>query len=223
VPLFSLEQERLLSELYQEYNSVIKPLIIQIESLYESFPLQIHNELRSFNDHVARCFLTDSAINIDDELIKAKGHIKRTIFDAFKVLNIYHHDNLIKFEKQTKNVDLLQVQDGEFYVKYNKLRKACVLLVREAKNFENISDSNNAFLKYDLAFQSYTELTNLIDDNIFVISQLKRKNKFFTALNMLGYFASFMLGLGLNFLFAFYEPMIQNSSFFKKILPDFRK
>ena len=44
-----------LFSLYEEYIYTVKALIAEVELKYESFPLSIFNEIRSFNDHIARC------------------------------------------------------------------------------------------------------------------------------------------------------------------------
>ena len=42
--------------LYQSYNTVIKPLIAEVEARTEQFPLPLFNEIRALHDHIARCY-----------------------------------------------------------------------------------------------------------------------------------------------------------------------
>lgn len=53
------EVEQKLKELYKIYNETIKLLIADIEARTQKFPIEIFNEIRSFNDHVARCYLPE--------------------------------------------------------------------------------------------------------------------------------------------------------------------
>jgi hypothetical protein len=50
----------------------------------------ILNEIRAINDHVAR-FYDESRKEEErnEELIKAEGHLKRMVYDAYKQLNIF--------------------------------------------------------------------------------------------------------------------------------------
>lgn len=52
-----IDLSKRLIPLYDSYNNIIKPLIAEIEIRYELFPIVIFNEIRAFNDHIARCYL----------------------------------------------------------------------------------------------------------------------------------------------------------------------
>ncbi|MBD5465300.1 MAG: hypothetical protein HDR22_05705 [Lachnospiraceae bacterium] len=60
----------MLEKLYQQYNVPVKPLLAEIEAVYEKFPLALYNEIRAMNDHVARAVTA-----IDDS--KATEQIKK--------------------------------------------------------------------------------------------------------------------------------------------------
>ena len=67
--------ENRVRELYVEYNTVIKPLIAEVEARMEQFPLPIFNEIRALHDHISRCYsdnITDA--QIEKELEKGKGN-----------------------------------------------------------------------------------------------------------------------------------------------------
>lgn len=155
----------LLSELYVEYNQTLKPLIATVESLYEKFPTPIFNEIRSFNDHIARCFrekVNDQIIN--EQLKKAKSHQKRAIFDCFKFLNVEYYKEVKKFEKQARRINLTAIDNGNFWLKYRELKQEAENYVRDAKKIETID-----FLKsYDLfqnAASKYDDLLDFISKN----------------------------------------------------------
>jgi hypothetical protein len=164
-----------LCELYKEYNNTLKPLIATVEALYENFPTPLLNEIRSFNDHIARCFRDN--VNIDfiiEHLDKAKNHQKRAIFDCFKFLNVKCNDEVKLFEKQTKRIDLTTINNGDFWIKYRQLKQQAVDFVREAKKKETI-DFNESFDLYQNAWITYEELLDFISKNNTAIVWAKFK------------------------------------------------
>ena len=77
------------TELFSQYNQVIKPLIAEIEARSEKMPQPLFNEIRAFTDHIARCYFPDiSDERMLDELEKANRHIVRITLDCFKCLNV---------------------------------------------------------------------------------------------------------------------------------------
>lgn len=170
-----------LAQLYCQYNETIKPLIAEYEALKEEFPLPIFNEIRAFNDHIAQCYRDDSSDSrISDEIDRAERHILRIIFDCFKYLNVALYEKVEKFEKQTKYVELTRIDNGNFYISYSKLRKEATSAVREAKKLESI-DRETSFKKFELAYQTYSELVELIENNttkVFWAKAVSRVKRF---------------------------------------------
>lgn len=159
------KQSEELANLYNTYNETIKPLIALIEARFEKFPLPIFNEIRAFNDHVAQCYRKGIGTDyIQGELNRAERHIKRIVFDCFKYLNVSLNDFVVKFEKQTKKIDLTTINNGDFFVKYKKLRASAIQAVRDAKKVES-KDNQTAFEKYEEAFNIYCDLEELINSN----------------------------------------------------------
>jgi predicted RNase H-like HicB family nuclease len=147
----------LLKNLYTEYNQTLKPVLASVEALYESHPLPLFNEIRSFNDHIARCYRDDITEEfITEQLSKASHHLKRVIFDCLKYLNVYYHDNVIQFEKRSKHIDLSSISDGNFWIDYQRLRQESTKMVREAKKIEG--------LNFDLSFEKFQNSTVLYDN-----------------------------------------------------------
>lgn len=119
--------------LYKEYNMVIKPLIAELEARTEQFPLPLFNEIRVLHDHIARCYSERISSNqVDSEIHKAERHVTRIMLDCYKCLNLSLHDEVLLFERQTKNVDLTVLQNGTFYPKYKTLRTKATKMVRKA-------------------------------------------------------------------------------------------
>ena len=155
-----------LTPLYEMYNEVIKPLIVEIEVRFEEFPTPIFNEIRAFNDHVTRCFRNpDNEEWINEQVSKAKGHIERMIFDCYKYLNVSLYDSVIKkFDKHYKRVDLSRVNNGEFQIQHRGLTKEIILNLKKAKSLET-QNKNESINLYQYVHNKYTELENLIDTN----------------------------------------------------------
>lgn len=150
--------------LYKDYNTVIKPLIAEVEARTEQFPLPLFNEIRALHDHISRCYtdgITDRQISEETE--KAHRHVVRIMLDCYKYLNLTLHDTLLLFEHQTRNIDLTVLKDGTFYPAYKSLRIHAIQTVRKAKGLESI-DTFSALDTYQESYNLYTELEQLIDE-----------------------------------------------------------
>lgn len=150
--------------LYKEYNMVIKPLIAELEARTEQFPLPLFNEIRALHDHIARCYSERISSNqVDSEIHKAESHVTRIMLDCYKCLNLSLHDEVLLFERQTKNVDLTVLQNGTFYPKYKTLRTKATKMVRKAKSLESL-DTQSALDTYQNSYNLYCDLENVIEE-----------------------------------------------------------
>lgn len=132
-----MENNVRITALYQDYNTVIKPLIAEVEARTEQFPLPLFNEIRALHDHIARCYSDNiSSQQIDSEIHKAERHVIRIMLDCYKCLNLSLYDAVLLFERQTKHIDLTVLQNGTFYTKYKSLRTKAIQTVRKAKSLE---------------------------------------------------------------------------------------
>lgn len=151
-------------ELYKDYNTIIKPLIAEIEARMEQFPLPLFNEIRALHDHIARCYSDGMTLERKKkEIQKAHRHIVRIVLDCYKYLNLTLHDSLLLFERQTKNVDLTVLKNGMFYPEYKSLRIKAIQTVRKAKSWESM-DSDSALNIYQESYNLYTQIETLIDE-----------------------------------------------------------
>ncbi len=149
--------------LYNSYNTIIKPLIAEVEARTEQFPLPLFNEIRALHDHIARCYSDGfSAEQVDTEIHKAERHVVRIMLDCYKCLNLSLHDAVLLFEKQTKHVDLTVLQDGTFYPQYKSLRTQAIQTVRKAKSLESM-DTDAALDMYQNAYNVYSDLELMLD------------------------------------------------------------
>lgn len=157
-PLFEAKS----TELFNQYNQIIKPLIAEIEARSETMPQPLFNEIRAFTDHIARCYFPDiTDEKLDEELKKASRHVVRITLDCFKCLNILLFKKVEEFERRTKNVDLNVLDNGEFYPKYKKLKRDAAEIVKQAKLAES-KDTMEALSLYDAAYNKYVELEDLL-------------------------------------------------------------
>ena len=174
------------SDVLVQYREVVKPLLAEVEALYEKFPIPIYNESRALVDHLSKCF--DSSGNllsqqdIDKQIEKCQHHIKRMILDCYKLLNINCKEVVERFERKTRTLDLRTIDnDGSFSSEYHKLSDAAIKEVREAKKIEALGNDNNTYAAYEKAHNTYAQLVLLIEQNRANIDRAKRKyiyNKF---------------------------------------------
>jgi len=165
-------------DIYDTYNGTIKDLLADIESRYQKFPITVYNEIRAVFDHIAKCYhedFKDKQRNIEVE--KAKGHIKRIVFDCYKYLYVYQNSSFNEFEKRTKNVDLRSIDDRKFYDNYSKLRKGARINVRNAKKIES-RNQDKAFDLYKESYYTALMLEDLIEKYHSQIWQARAKHFF---------------------------------------------
>lgn len=157
--------EERIHDLYLKYGTVVKPLMAEIEAKGERMPLPIFNEIRAFNDHIARChYLSLDDKNKSNEYDKAERHIVRMTLDCFKCLNLILFDKVTLFERQTRNIDLTVLDNGNFYPSYRRLKTEAASTVKEAKKAEGV-DIDKALSLFQQAYNTYSELEVLIDNH----------------------------------------------------------
>ena len=158
--------EKRVSRILTDYRETIKPLLSDIKVRNRgSIPNNFLNEIRALNDHIARCYRPDiKQQDVDAELTKAEGHLRRLVYDCFKQLNIYICDTLVRKEKMFYSDLWLTHNDGKFWVEYSKNRKYAQINVIKAKKAESI-DSDKAMTLYEKAFQNYRHAEDLLIAN----------------------------------------------------------
>jgi len=170
--------QAVLDSLYRQYIEVIKPLIALWESREEKFMLPVFNEVRAFNDHIARCYANNATEHyIEIQLKGASRHINRMMLDCYKYLNTSFKKEIEKFEEKVKNVDLSIIDNGDFVIKYKNLRNDTVVFLNHAKILEHkdISDEEK-YNAFETALNSYMELSELVNLNFTKINWAKAKS-----------------------------------------------
>lgn len=191
-----------IKEIFSTYNTTVKPLIATIEASYEQFPIQIFNEIRALFDHIARCYNPNiNAESINNEINRSESHLYRIMFDCFKFLNVKAKDEVNKFERQTKNVDLPSISNGEFYPEYKKLSKLAFNFAKEAKKYESFNKDKSLEL-FEKAYNTYDKLIDYIDDNRIYIIRAKWKFNSFRFLKFLFWFLTAIISGFISLFFA---------------------
>lgn len=171
------EQSSRIKECYSQYCGIIKPLIAEIEARAEAIPLPIFNEIRAFNDHIARCYYQNpSQAYINEQIEKAQRHITRITLDCFKCLDALLYARIALFDQQTKNIDLTVIDNGTFYPKYCNLKQEALLLVEQAKKTEAINIDESLSI-YQNAYNRYNDLVELILRNSETVRWARRRFK----------------------------------------------
>jgi hypothetical protein len=180
-----------INSIFNIYNDSVRPLLvdIQIRNKNNKLPDNFLNEIRALNDHIARCYregVTSDEIN--RELTKADGHLRRLIYDCFKQLNIYLSDILEYKEKKYFSDLWISYKKGNFWTEYSQYRKQAQLNVIEAKKNETIN-TEKALQLYENAFINYRNAENLLLDN----KKMLCKSIFYRYLDMTGGIVKFVL------------------------------
>ena len=165
VAQLSPKVQEAISLLYSEYTNKLKPLLAFEESVSQKFPGPILNEIRAINDHVSRCYWENKTENeCLEEVRKAKGHLSRSILDAYKYLIIVYERKVQEFYAQYKDVCLAIVDDGKFLPELNRLHtkareQAFQAKMKEARAFP---DKDLSYEAYENAVLAYTDIDDFI-------------------------------------------------------------
>ena len=167
-----------LKELYGVYNGTIKLLIAKIEAKSQKFPIEIFNEIRAFNDHVARCYLPPEAgVDHDVELKKAETHIIRITLDCYKFLNVIFFDDFDKFlSKDGRIINYSDIESGKFIKEVSLLKAKAEKFSEEARTQESIN-KGQALGYWQEMHIAYSKAFKYIEDNHDNILWAKSKFK----------------------------------------------
>jgi len=154
-----------LVDIFKTYNDVLKVLLAEVEATYSATPTLLFNEIRSSFDHIARTYRDGiEEYEIENQLKKAQSHIRRAIIDCYKFLNVFYQEKIVKFEKETRNIDLISIDNGRFYNEFKQNHELAIESLREAKKLEGI-DTEAAFQKYQESYNYLYDINQLITEN----------------------------------------------------------
>lgn len=171
------ENLRLLEKLYQQYNNPVKPLLAEIEAIYEKFPLPLYNEIRAMNDHVARAVTAEDDKKALIQLEKAASHINRITRDCYKFLDVYYKREAERFDKLICTIEPSTTEDFQRMADYGKLSDEATNLVEYAKRNEHLVSDEETYVNFEKAYNAYKELNRFIVNNRRVVFSIKRKKR----------------------------------------------
>ena len=162
-----MTNEERLTDLLAEYRSVAKPLMEELFMRMGEYPVNCQNEIRAFNDHIARCYREGaSQPDICKELDKASGHIQRLVYDCLKQLNVLMYEDIERIESSTYSYKWLFIDKGRFWKQYVTHKQAAVICEVEAKKQESLNPSLSVD-KYQEAYLHYVEIDKMF--NVFAV------------------------------------------------------
>lgn len=149
------------------------------------------------NDHVSRCYWADKPeSDCLEEVRKAKGHLSRSILDAYKYLVIVYERKVQDFYHQYKDVCIAVVDDGHFLPELNRLHSEARELAFQAKMEETkaFPDKEMSYEAYEKAVIAYTEVDDYIVSHADGLSNASQYAKDQTKTNYKFAFISAVIG-----------------------------
>lgn len=171
------ENLRLLEKLYQQYIDPVKPLLAEIEAVYEKFPLPLYNEIRAMNDHVARAVIAEDDEKATIQIEKAMSHINRITRDCYKFLDVYYKREAERFDKIICTVEPSTTEDFQRMADYGRLSDEATNLVENAKKKEHLVSDEETYENFEKAYNAYKKLNKFIVDNRRAVFSIKRKKR----------------------------------------------
>lgn len=184
----------LLEKLYQQYNIPVKPLLAEIEAVYEKFPLALYNEIRAMNDHVARAFTATDDAKATKQIEKATSHINRITRDCYKFLDLYYKREAERFDRSICSIKPRTTDDYKRMAEYGSLSDKATNLVEIAKQKEHLVSDEETYQNFENAYNAYRELHEFIVNNRRDVFSMKRKNRYRVVGSVLFSIFTFILG-----------------------------
>lgn len=164
------------NEIFRSYNEFRTVLFELHHRNDDRHVIAVLNELRAVNDHIARCYAASLTPDEDmpdaskaeiyrkqaKELSKAEGHLRRTMYDCFKQLNIIFHNDIIDYEAKHFGKHWFMIDGGDFWNTYTEKRKLIISTTQEAKAAES-SDAEESLTKYQEVFILQQNIYDLLE------------------------------------------------------------
>jgi hypothetical protein len=180
--------------MYQQYSIPVKPLLAEIEAVYEKFPLALYNEIRAMNDHVARAFMATDNVEATKQIEKAANHINRITRDCYKYLDLYYKREAEKFDRSICAIEPRTTEDYKRMADYGRLSDTATSLVEFAKKNEHLVSDEETYKNFQKAYNAYRELHEFIVNNRREVLSMERKNRYRVLGSVLLSVFTFILG-----------------------------
>ena len=153
--------ELTLSNLYERYNNILKPLISEIEGRLETFALPLLHSLSSMLDAVA---LAESS---QDEERKAGLEMANEALDlsislSYQYLIYALKEEIEKFEERVPKDVIEKLGGGIFIGPYKSLRKKSISLIEKCKHEDN---DLKCLPLYKEAYENMSKLERMISEH----------------------------------------------------------
>ena len=169
-------REEQITQLFSLYREKVNPLISVYNSLENSFPIGVMNELRDVFSHLTQSLMAKDCAEIDRHLDKALRHLKRAVVDSFKYASMAYSKVYDDFKESYKYVDLGYVDNGQLLPKLTKLNAEAERCMHEAKMIESdIHNDEEMYAAYESSFNYYAELYECIMNALDSAEAIKLK------------------------------------------------
>ena len=160
--------------IYEQYQEIIAPFIIELEVRDNEYPIELFNEIRSIFTHLSRYKVQSS----EEDISLAEGHVKRAILDCYKYLCISISEKIRNFRNEYRNTDLGIADNGEFLPKLNQYEAFAMKKYKEAKQAEIAKVSTeHQYILYEEAYNAYADLDKFLDDSTEAVLFASKKSK----------------------------------------------
>ncbi len=164
-------------KIYEQYQEVIAPFIVELEVRDSEYPIEIFNEIRSIFTHLSRYKIQNS----EKEIASAENHVKRAILDCFKYLCVSIAEKVNSFRREYRHVDLHLADSGKFLPELDKLEAEAEEAYKKAKKAEiEMKDDDELYLLHEAAYNAYSKLDEFLDDSreaiLFASTHSKKGN-----------------------------------------------
>ncbi len=170
-----IEAER---KIYEQYQNIIAPFIMELEVRDCEYPVEIFNEIRAIFTHLSRYKLQQK----EDEVVSAERHTKRAILDCFKYLCVSIASKIKTFRNDYRKVDLKLAANGTFLPELDRLESVAEEAYKKAKRMEikqEVSE-DELFSLFEKAYNAYSSLDQFLNDSneaiLFASSHSRRSN-----------------------------------------------
>ncbi|MDR0943867.1 MAG: hypothetical protein LBM41_04970 [Ruminococcus sp.] len=162
--------------IFSVYLNTITLMMVEIECLDGTYPIEIMNEIRAIFTHIAR-YSESSDENVQQKnIVKAEGHLKRALLDCYKYSCFSFIESQIAFEQRYKNVDLSHINNGEYLIDLQKLQNdATEAFVTARKNEAKDKNAETLYTDYEKAYQLYHKMYTLTGSITKYADELKLK------------------------------------------------
>lgn len=186
--LFNDANTNEISEIFITYVYKVLPYMIDIEELDGNFPVSILNEIRDIFTHLSRSYLSSSSDMFFDNVSKAKGHLKRAVLDCYKYLCMIYDDKYKQFDRLYKNVDLSNIDNGDFLNELCNLRHEAVELTKRVRKLEiNAEKIEDLYDDFEKAYNAHVAVNDLIVRSDKKLEHFKRKSSLKDKLSIAGF------------------------------------